>query len=116
MHKGTPTSLIGRYRVISHSAGMRIGFGSLSPGHLQKGTVTHSKVVQPASGDGASPRHGAQSTTGDADSGNDRETIRVDQSNECGALLSNKGEATLRDDGVGIIESWRGSRLSATDC
>ncbi len=23
---------------------MRIGFGSLSPGHLQKGTVTHSKV------------------------------------------------------------------------
>lgn len=31
-------------------------------------------------------------------------------------LLSNKGEATLRDDGVGIIESWRGSRLSATDC
>lgn len=96
---------------------MRIGFGSLSPGHLQKGTVTHSKVVQPASGDGASPRHGAQSTTGDADSGNDRETIRVDQSNECGApLVEQGGEATLCDDGVGIIESWRDSRLSATDC
>lgn len=96
---------------------MRIGFGSLSPGHLQKGTVTHSKVVQPASGGGASPRHCAQSTTGDADSGNDRETIRVDQSNECGApLVEQRGEATLRDDGVGIIESWRDSRLSATDC
>ena len=27
-----------------------------------------------------------------------------------------RGEATLRDDGVGIIESWRDSRLSATDC
>ena len=74
---------------------MRIGFGSLSPGPLQKGTVTHSKVVQPASGDGASPRHGAQSTTGDADSGNDRETIRVDQSNECGAPLVEQGGRQL---------------------